>query len=341
MRYIIHFCISGSDRRRCIALKKYPLLIIIIISTAAVSITGWLLNFGVVKSLDGNDTYKITDIGVQSAVHEAKLYASGLSMSDGKIETAKNADTGVSDNNMSGNSVNVTSDSTSDNNGTAPDNSEKVSENAAASENTVPFVSVVSMNTVSADDSYFNDACFIGDSRVKGFGMYSGLTSTFYAATGYQVYEVFEKKIVPTVYGKMTVPEALNGGIQYKKIYLMFGLNEMGWGNDDMFAQEYYKLIDMIKQEQPDAIIYVQQIIHVTREKSDSSPMYSNAAIDYRNEKLREIAENEHVHYLQLNEVFTDENDALPDEYTADGIHIKSAYMQIWKDYLKSHTATE
>ena len=38
------------------------------------------------------------------------------------------------------------------------------------------------------DLSYFDDALFIGDSRVAGLAMNSGTNATFYAVTSFQLY---------------------------------------------------------------------------------------------------------------------------------------------------------
>ena len=39
------------------------------------------------------------------------------------------------------------------------------------------------------DESYFTDALFIGDSRLQGFGFWSGIPATYYCATGFHVYK--------------------------------------------------------------------------------------------------------------------------------------------------------
>ncbi|NBH83626.1 hypothetical protein D7X88_11575 [bacterium C-53] len=189
------------------------------------------------------------------------------------------------------------------------------------------------------DESYFDDALFIGDSRVVGFGLYSGLQNTaFYANKGFQIYTFQTKQIVDTPIGKITVPEALllQQGL-FKKVYIMFGLNEMGWGTDEQFAQYYYNVIDTVKGTQPDAVIYVQSIMHVTKNVSDTSTVYSNEMIDERNRLIKKIAEDEHVYYLNLNEIFTNEENALPDEFSGDGVHLKAAYIELWKQYLMAH----
>ena len=187
------------------------------------------------------------------------------------------------------------------------------------------------------DNDYFEDACYIGDSRVQGLGLYSGLPGTNYGITSMQIYRFFDKKVVETPLGKVTLAEALAGDQKFGKIYLGFGLNELGWGNDGTFAEHYYNLIDYIKAVQPDAIIYVMGLLHVTEAEERKSSVFTNSAIDHRNEEIRQIAEDEHVYYLDLNEVFTDENGRLPAEDSFDGIHIKANAMYKWADYLKTH----
>ena len=190
-------------------------------------------------------------------------------------------------------------------------------------------------------NNYFEDACFIGDSRVQGLGLYSDLPATNYGIVGMQLYRVFDKKVISTDMGKVTITDMLAGEPKYGKIYLGFGLNEMGWGNNDMFAEYYYGLIDYIKAVQPDAIIYVMGLIHVTEREEQSSSLYTNAKINERNELLREIAENEHVYYLDLNEVFTDENGRLASEDSFDGIHIKAGAIDKWAEYLRTHAIVD
>mgnify|MGYP002858904232 CR=1 FL=1 len=187
------------------------------------------------------------------------------------------------------------------------------------------------------DDDYFADACFIGDSRVKGLGLYSDLPAVNYGTVGMQLYRIFDKKVISTDMGKVTIPEMLAVEPKYGKIYMKFGLNEMGWGNDEMFANYYYGLIDYLKAVQPDAILYVMGLIHVTEGEEQRSSLYNNEAINKRNELLRQIAENEHIYYLDLNEVFTDEYGRLATEDSFDGIHIKASAINKWVDYLKTH----
>lgn len=219
------------------------------------------------------------------------------------------------------------------------DEADLVSENETDPVSGNEVEDVTNPNWQQVDDSYFDDALFIGDSRIVGFGLYSKLDRiTVYADKGFQIYTVGTKKVVDTPDGKITVPEALAARpMQFKKVYLMFGLNEMGWGSDEQFDNYYYNVIDLVKETQPGAAVYVQSIMHITKEISDKSTQYSNEAINIRNEQLKQIAKTENVYYLDLNEIFTNEDGALQDEYTEDGIHLAGKYIDLWKQYLEAH----
>lgn len=189
-----------------------------------------------------------------------------------------------------------------------------------------------------ADNNYFLDSLFIGDSRMVGFCMYSGMPNiTAYTQKSFQLYTIGDKAIIKSELGNITVPQALMlQPDKFKKVYIKFGLNELGY-DEEKFDKYYYALIDLVKSTQSDAVVYVQSIIHVTEEKDEDSSIISNMAIDERNKHIKQIAENENVIYLDLNEVFTNDNNCLPSEYSSDGVHLKGEYLKIWADYLKSH----
>ncbi len=185
------------------------------------------------------------------------------------------------------------------------------------------------------DESYFNDALFIGDSRLQGFGMYSGLPGTFYAATGFQLYKYDTMKVVNTDAGKVPIVNAMPYDT-FSKVYIKVGLNEMG-GNENVFRNKYAELIQMIRDAEPRAIIYVHGILPVTAAKSQSDKTHSNANVTKRNEMLKQIALEERAYYLDVGSVFMGADGFLPPEMAADGIHLKAQYMDKWKQYLLEH----
>ena len=185
------------------------------------------------------------------------------------------------------------------------------------------------------DDSYFEDALFIGDSRLQGFGMYSGIPGTFYAATGFQLYKYDSMKVVNTDAGKLPILDALPYDT-FTKIYIKVGLNEMG-GNDNIFESKYIELIDKLRQSEPRAIIYVHGLLPVTAAKSNSDKVHNNTNVEKRNDQLKKIAAEQGCYYLDVGTALAGPDGALPAEMAADGIHLKAQYMDTWKQFLITH----
>lgn len=155
-------------------------------------------------------------------------------------------------------------------------------------------------------EDYFDDALFIGDSRTVGLRDYSGWKSpTFYADEGLTIYDVFEKKIVKVKGKKLTIGEALKKQ-NFKKIYIMLGINEMGTGNTKTFIQAYKEVINQLEHLQPDAIIFVEAIMNVTKEKSDTDSIFNNKNIKDKNHHLTMLADNKKIFYIDVNEAITD-----------------------------------
>ncbi|MCR5734772.1 MAG: hypothetical protein K6G22_09230 [Lachnospiraceae bacterium] len=185
------------------------------------------------------------------------------------------------------------------------------------------------------DESYFADALFIGDSRLQGFGMYSGLVSTYYCVTSFQLYKYETMKVVQTPSGKVPIFDALEYD-KYTKIYIKVGLNEMG-GGTDAFLNKYAELIARLREMEPRAIIYVHAVLPVTAAKSSSDRTHNNPNIYALNEKLKAFAMEQKAYYIDINSTVSLGDGSLMPEMTSDGIHLKAGYMDIWKEYLKAH----
>lgn len=189
---------------------------------------------------------------------------------------------------------------------------------------------------IQVDDSYFDDAVFIGDSRTVGLHDYGGLDhSDFYATVGMNIYDLWKEAFCNVDGKKVTLEEALKAK-QYKKVYFQIGINEMGRGTLDGFMDEYQNAVEKFKTLQPDAIIYVQAIMHVTQKKSDSDPIFNNPGIDARNQRIQQLADGVRVFYIDVNEVVCDDQGGLKQELTFDNLHLYGSKYNIWVDFLKT-----
>ncbi|MCI8553334.1 MAG: hypothetical protein HFJ80_00105 [Clostridiales bacterium] len=217
-------------------------------------------------------------------------------------------------------------------NTTAAETEPSVSESTSPSEPTAPTETRV-------PDDFFNDAAFIGDSRTEGLMLYTNLgNATFYTAKGLTVEQFFSKEVVKRGDDSaMTISDAL-GEASFRKVYIMLGLNELGWSYESVFVEKYAQLIDRVRELQPEAIIYIQSVLPVSRQKSDSHEYLTNSKIDHYNALLQQLAEEKGARYLAVNESVGLDGGALPSDATSDGIHLNKTYCLKWLDYLKTHT---
>lgn len=189
--------------------------------------------------------------------------------------------------------------------------------------------------------TYLDDAVFIGDSRTQGLQLGTGLTAPrFLAERGLSVDKVKSEVLFELPSGGYGTVYDVLAEQSFGKAYLMFGVNELGWVYVDGFIDEFREVIHNIKELQPNIVIYVQGILPVTEEKSQDGDVYTNEKIQEWNPKIQQMAEEEGCVYLNPGEAFWNENKALPEDASADGIHLTGEYCQKWLDYLLSHTWT-
>ena len=191
-------------------------------------------------------------------------------------------------------------------------------------------------------EDYFKDAVFIGDSRLEGFILNNGLlpTVTSYTHKGLTVDTIFTAEVISYNGSKISIMEALKY-TSFSKVYLMLGINETGWVYNDVFIHHYEKIIDEIKKINPQSIIYVQSIIPVSLEVSNTHSYVKNEKIKEYNDLLKEMAEEKGIYYVNVAEALVNEDGLLPEEAAFDGIHLNKEYCEKWFAYLKKHVVDE
>ncbi|MBQ9931703.1 MAG: hypothetical protein IJO79_05055 [Firmicutes bacterium] len=212
-------------------------------------------------------------------------------------------------------------------------------EDAPASNDPVAFDFAWAVpESVPVTNAWFDDAVFVGDSRTEGFALYSGLPNAkVLTSRGLKVDTAFTKEAIKVGEEKLTVMAALEQ-MEFSKVYLMLGINEMGWVYPHKFIEGYEQIIDHIRGINPDAQIYVQSLIPVTKAKNDEGGDINNERIAMYNELIREMAQKKEVYYVYLVTALTDEEGNLPEEAAFDGIHLKKPWCEKWLAYLKNHT---
>ena len=191
-----------------------------------------------------------------------------------------------------------------------------------------------------ASDDYFSDTLFIGDSRTQGIMIYSGLKSTYYAKQALNIRTVFTDKFVELSNGTtVTVPDALKLNNHFTKVYICFGINELGWPDSSTFISYYKELIDVVRAAMPDADIYLQSVIPVTSAVSakNTNGVNNRRIIEY-NKLILELAAEKKLFYLDTASAFAASDGALERTNTEDGIHLTRAATVELANYLRAHT---
>ena len=192
--------------------------------------------------------------------------------------------------------------------------------------------------------AYFDDAVFIGDSLTTGIQLYNILPdTTVLASVGININNIFTNEVINDGNGgQQTILDAAKN-IQPAKIYTMLGTNGLKGLGPQETVRYYRQLVQQLKADHPDSIIYVQSLMPINEEIFAANYGYelTNAEIDECNELLMQMAGEEEVYFVNCAEAIKDENGELPAEFTTDGLHFRGEYYNKWIDYLKEHTVPE
>ncbi len=189
------------------------------------------------------------------------------------------------------------------------------------------------------NESYFNDAAFLGDSRTLGISDYAGLDGAdFFCDNGMTIYKLLEDAGV--TYQKTGEKVDLKEILQekhYGKIYIMLGMNELGYGDTRMYLRQYLKVLGQIREWQPQAVIYIMANLHVSREKNNMESEFNNININDKNVASARLANGRDIFYLDCNPLFTDGEGYLLEDLTFDGVHLYAQHYEKWRDFLFEH----
>ena len=187
------------------------------------------------------------------------------------------------------------------------------------------------------EDAYFADTVFLGDSRTEGFHLYSGLKEGEYLyAVGATVDSVQTKATEETEDGTITLMDRLDQ-LEFSKVYIMLGVNELGWPKTEKFEERYGDIVDRIQETHPDARIALQSILPVSEKQEKKGSYVNNRRIGEYNEVVRRVAEEKNCVYLDVAEAGTGGDGCLMADLTSDGVHLNTKGCKLWLEYLEEH----
>lgn len=112
----------------------------------------------------------------------------------------------------------------------------------------IAHTTVYPYQTVGND--YFADAVFIGDSRMLGLHDYAGWQdhADFFCDNGFSVYKwAKDAEAVNQKNGKTVNLQKALSAKKYGKIYLMVGMNDLGYGTTDLYTANMQKMLTILR----------------------------------------------------------------------------------------------
>ena len=162
----------------------------------------------------------------------------------------------------------------------------------------------------------FAGAVVVGDSVTEGFAEYDVLNaSSVVAKIGVHLDELDEQI--------MQIKE-LSPGI----LFMSLGMNDVTATNGDVdsFISEYKAVLTQIKEEVPDARIFVNSIFPVQEKVIAEEPLFGK--IPEYNEALKQLCDSQTVAYIDNSGLVSDQY------YEQDGIHFKADFYPIWAEHM-------
>ena len=110
----------------------------------------------------------------------------------------------------------------------------------------------------------------------------------------------------------------------------MVGINELGTGNTGTFQKAYELVLRKFHKWQPDAVIYIQGIIPVSKVKASGDEIFNNININDKNVAIAQLADGKDIFYLDVSKKLTDKGGYLKADYTFDEVHVYAQYYELW-----------
>lgn len=213
--------------------------------------------------------------------------------------------------------------------------------------------SPVTYEYTQVDDSYFDDAVFIGDSISYGLELYvTGKRSegetvlgkgTFLTSGslsyGNSLWDVSDESVHPTYNGEKLKLEDAITQIKPGKIYILLGTNDVALYGVEQTVINADTEISRMLEASPGAEIFIMSTTpKYSPAESGVDGELNNTSIDELNVAMKQFTIDKGYNFMNIAPLFKDETGGLAADYCSDkdgmGIHFTSAAYDIWIDFL-------
>lgn len=191
---------------------------------------------------------------------------------------------------------------------------------------------------------FYDDAGFIGDSVSYSLVLRANQTGEFGDAiffvrggNGIAGYVNHFKTI--GYRGKEYSIEDAVAASGVKKLFVMIGVNDLGFMTVEETMDYYRAMMDSILALSPDVEVYIQSLLPVIDAGIQGA---KNKHVDALNELLKAYAEENGFHYVDIYPYIRDHTGNMPEAYSSDAsTHMNYDGTDIWIQVLKLYAATQ
>lgn len=188
------------------------------------------------------------------------------------------------------------------------------------------------------EDSYFSDVLLAGDSRMGAMYLWGDLENAQVEYVTSLNLWLIDSMQVDNHEEELTLMDVLST-TDKNNIYLLFGINEIRSPESyfDTWAYEQYQsILTMLRENNPDSDIYIMSTYHPRSISGLPEPALSDH-LKWVNTRLADLARQNYVYFLDLDNGMTDEQGLIREEYVGDGLHFGPTGTRALEEYIKTH----
>ncbi len=196
---------------------------------------------------------------------------------------------------------------------------------------------------------FFNDAAFIGDSitsaldyqnrRTGELGSPLFLNRPIFGLNNYKA-AVNKNEVndhwLPLYKGEEMFPEDALADAGVKKVFIMLGMNDIGYTKPSRAIELLEVLITRIKEKNPDMVFYLQSCTPIYTEGQTGG--LTNKRMDEYNVLLEAYAAENGYYYIDVASYMKDGTNGLAPKYCSDKyVHLNTTGAAVWMQVLKAY----
>lgn len=122
-----------------------------------------------------------------------------------------------------------------------------------------------------------------------------------------------------------------------RKIFVLGGINGLKDDSWENSLVHYEQLLDKLLEQAPDATIYVQSVLPISKEKETT--VCHNDTIRKFNDALHKLANRKNLCFLDVYSLY-EQNGAINPDHTVDGVHLYPNAYEKWANLLRLYISS-